>query len=78
MGPESERDRGQIIDQGDGVAVFRQIDRAEIKLAGIASFHANVGQLLRYVDRELAFCFFAARRAMNPAKFPLLRAKRTE
>src|SRR6266851_841582 len=78
VGPQRQWDRCQIIDEGDSVAVFRQIHAGEKKFAGVARFDANVRQLLRYVDRKLAFGFFAARGAMNPAEFPLLRAKRTE
>src|SRR5216684_624081 len=78
VGPQRQWDRCQIIDEGDSVAVFRQIHAGEKKFAGVARFDADVRQLLRYVDRKLAFGFFAARGAMNPAEFPLLRAKRTE
>src|SRR6266849_7136529 len=78
VGPQRQWDRCQIIDEWDSVAVFRQIHTCEVKLAGIAGFDADVGQLLRYVHRELAFRFLAARRAMNPPKFPLLRAERTK
>src|SRR6266478_3928015 len=78
VGPQRQWDRCQIIDEGDSVAVFRQIHAGEKKFAGVARFDADVRQLLRYVDRKLAFGFFAARGAMNPAELPLLRAKRTE
>src|SRR5216683_3753293 len=78
VGPQRQWDRCQIIDEWDSVAVFRQIHTCEVKLAGVAGFHADVWQLLRYVHRELAFGFFAACRAMNPPEFPLLGAKRTE
>src|SRR5712664_886854 len=78
MSPERERNRRQIIYERDGVAVFREIHASEKKLAGVAGFHADVGQLLCYVDRELAFSFFAARGAQDSAEFPLLGAKRAQ
>ena len=59
--PEREGDRGEVIDEGDGVAVFGQVDRSEEKLAGVAGFHADVGQLLRDVNWLLALGFFATR-----------------
>ena len=58
--PQSERDGGEVVDQGDGVAVFGEVDGGETKLAGVAGFDADVGQLLGDVDRELGFGFFAA------------------
>src|SRR5713226_942216 len=78
MRPQTERNRRRVIDQRNGVAVFRQIDRGEKKLAGIAGFHANVRQLLRDVDWKLTFRLFAARGAQDAAEFPLLRTKRTQ
>src|SRR5882724_13072875 len=78
MGPQGERNRGQIIHQGDGVAVFGEIDSGEIKLAGVAGFDADVGQLLGDVDGELGFGFFAAGGAEDTAEFPFLGAEGTE
>ncbi len=78
MGPQGERNRGQIIHQGDGVAVFGEIDSGEIKLAGVAGFDADVGQLLGDVDGELGFGFFAAGGAEDTAEFPFLEAEGAE
>ena len=60
------------------MAVFREIHAGEKKLAGVAGFHTDVWQLLCYVDRQLAFGFFAARGAQDAAEFPFLGAERTE
>src|SRR5260370_34400159 len=75
MRPECKGNGGEIVDQWNGVAVFCQVDSLEIELAGVASFDADVGQLLSNVDRQLGFGLFATRRAMNPPKFPFLRTK---
>src|SRR6267143_3452878 len=48
---------------------------AEEKLACVAGFDANVGQLFCDIDRQLAFGLFATRRTMNPAELPLLGTK---
>ena len=59
------------------MAVFGQVDGAQIELAGFAGFHANVGKLLGYIDGEFLFVVFAAGGAENAAKLPLLKTKRT-
>src|SRR3989442_13546498 len=75
VGPQGKRNRRQIIDQGDGMAIFGQVNGAEIEFAGIASFHANVRELFRDVDRQLVLGFLTARGAQNPAKLPFLQTK---
>src|ERR1700674_5760740 len=78
MRPKRERNRREVINNRDGVAIFCEVDRSKIKLAGIAGFDTDVRELLRYIHRQLVLCFFAARRAENPSEFPFLRTKRTE
>src|SRR5258708_33840351 len=78
VGPERERDGSEIIDQGDGVAVLGEIDGAQIKFAGVAGFHADVGKLLGNVDRQFAFLFLVTKRAENPPKIPFSVAERAK
>src|SRR5258708_29119622 len=78
VGPERERDGSEIIDQGDGVAVLGEINGAQIKFAGVATLHADVGKLLGNVDRQFAFLFLAAKRAENSPKIPFPEAERAK
>jgi len=57
------------------VAVFGQVDGPQIKLARVAGLDADVRELFRDVHRQLAFRFFTARGAQNPAKLPFLQTK---
>ena len=75
VGPEGEGNGGDVINQGDCVAIFCQVDSLEIELAGVAGLDTDVGELLRNVDRQFGFGLFATRRAMNPPKFPFLGTK---
>src|SRR5579864_3588009 len=63
VGPEREGNGGEVVHQRDSVAVFREINRAEVKFAGVATFHANVGKLFGHIDGQLGFLLLAARGA---------------
>jgi hypothetical protein len=78
VGPEGEGDGGEVIHERDGVAIFREVDGAQIEFAGIAGFDADVGELLRGVHGELVFGFFAAGRAQEAAKLPFFGAEGAE
>src|SRR5438034_10434647 len=58
--------------------LFRSVHAGEEKLAGVAGFDADVGQLLGNVDRQFAFLFFAACGAEDSPELPFLGAKGTE
>lgn len=78
VGPEGQRERGEVVDQGDGVAVGGEVDGAQVGAAGVAGFDADVGKLLGDVDGELGFGLFAAIGAEDAAKFPFLGAEGAE
>jgi hypothetical protein len=50
MCPERKWHRGEIIDERHGVAVFGEINPAQVKLAGVAGFRADVRELLLKSD----------------------------
>ena len=75
--PEREWYRAEVIYKRHGVAILHQVDRADEELACVATFHANVRELRRDVNRQLPFLVFATGRAKNPPKFPFVQAKRT-
>jgi hypothetical protein len=74
--PETERQRSQIIDEGNGVPVLGQIDSPKKVPAGLATFHANMGKQFRNIDRQFVFALFAALGAKDSPKLPFLRAER--
>jgi len=63
VGPEREGNGGEVIDQRDSVAVFGEINGAQIEFAGVATLHANVGKLLGHIDGQFGFLLLAARGA---------------
>src|ERR1700690_1481218 len=75
FGPEAERDGRQAVHQRHCVAIFGQINGAQIVLAGLAGFHADVRQLVRNIDGQVVLALFPAKSAQDAAEFPLLRAK---
>ena len=78
LGPERQRDCRQVVDDGNCVAVLGEVDGAEIGVAGVAALDADVWELLRYVHRKFFLILFAAGRAINATKIPLLQAKGTQ
>lgn len=70
VGPEGEGKGGEVVDGGNGVAVFAEVDGAEVGAAGIAGFGADVGELFGDEDREFGFVGFAAVRAEDAAERP--------
>ena len=78
VGPEGEGKGGEIVDDGDSVAVLGEVDGAEVELAGVAGLDAYVGKLLGDVDGQLVFGFFAASGAEKASKIPLAHAKGAE
>ena len=77
LGPQRQRDSGQIVYEGYGVAVFGEVDGAQIIFASVAGFDADIWELFRDVDGQFCFGFFGAGGADNSSKFPLVQAKRT-
>jgi hypothetical protein len=78
LGPEREREGGEVVDDGDGVAVFGEVDGADAGFAGVAGFYAEVGELLGDVDGEFFFVGFGAVGAIDSAEIPLVQAERTQ
>ena len=77
MRPQTEGHSGKVVDDGDGVAVFGQIDRTKKIFAGLACLDADVRELLGDIHRKLLLFIFPAVGAKNPAELPFLAAKRT-
>ena len=77
-GPKRVGNGREVVDKRNGVAVLGQVDRAEIKLAGVAGLDAHVWRFFGDINRQFAFGFFAAGWAQDAAKFPFLRAERAE
>lgn len=50
LGPERQGNGGEIVHVGYGVTVFCEIDGAQVKLAGVTSFHTDVRELLGDVN----------------------------
>ena len=78
VGPKSLGDGGEVVHEGDGVAVLGEVHAGKEKFAGIAGLDAKMGKLLGDVDGEFVFGFFAAGGAKDAAKFPFLRAEGAE
>ena len=76
--PQGMGKGGEIIDKRDGVAVPGQVNGAQIKLARIAGFNANMRRIFGDIDWQFVFGFFAAGGAKDPAKFPFLRTEGAE
>lgn len=77
-GPKSQGNGRQIVDDRDGMTILGQVDGADVAVASVASFHADLGELLSQVHGELAFGFLAASRTEDTAKLPFAHAQRTE
>jgi len=78
VGPKGEGEGSEVIDERNGVAVFCEIDGANVELAGFAGFDAHVRELLGDVDGELVFGFFAAGGAEKAAKVPFAHTEGAE
>ena len=75
-GPERERDGSEVVDERDGVAVFGEVDGADVEVAGVAGFDAKVRKLLDHINGELALGFFAASGTEDAAKIPFVKTER--
>ena len=62
----------------DGVcdAALGQIHGFNVRLAGVAAFHPDLGKLVRGADRELLVIFFPAICAHDAAQLPFAKTKR--
>lgn len=78
VGPEGEREGGEVVDGGNGVAVFGQVDGAEVGSASVAGFRADVRELFGNEDGEFGFVGFAAARAEDAAEIPFGGAEAAE
>src|SRR5207302_720870 len=76
--PDLQRERGKLIDHGDGQAVFGEVHSIDVGLARIASLDAHMFKLAGGVRREFVKPFFAAGRAYDPAVIPLGEAERAD
>ena len=72
VGPESQGDGGQIIDDGDGVAIFRKVNGADVVVAGVAGLDADVGELFGDKDGKLGLGFLVAGGAEDATEGPFV------
>src|SRR5258708_27161976 len=75
--PQVERDRRHLIYDRFGQPALRKVHRLDVALAAVASFHADVLEFLRGVDRELRVILFPASLTDDPPELPFRQAKRT-
>ena len=78
VSPEGEREGGEVVDDGNGMPIFGEVDGAEEGFAGVAGFHAEVRELFGDVDGKLGLGVFSAGGAEDSAEFPFLEAERAE
>src|SRR5580658_644523 len=71
FGPDIERDGGDFVDDGDGVAVLGEVDGFEIGLAGIAGIDTGGGKFSAGVDGQLVLVLLAASGAHHATILPL-------
>src|SRR5713226_1838965 len=75
VGPEGKRNGRQIVDNGHGIPIRRQINGPQIKFAGVAALHANVRKLFGHIHGQFLFVFLTASRAKNSPEVPFLQTK---
>ena len=68
--PEIEWDRGEFVDHRIGQAIFREINRLKVDVAGVAALDAHVGKLISSIDREFGLVFLAASSTDDAAELP--------
>src|SRR6266852_640996 len=76
--PQAEWNGRQLVDDGNGPAFLRHVDRLQIVTAGVAGFYADVAVLFGDVDGQLLDVFFAAGGTDDPPEFPLRGAERAD
>src|SRR6185312_593191 len=76
--PQALGDGRQLVDDGDGAAVFRHVNRLDVVVAGVARFDADVRVLLGDVDGELFDVLFAAGGADDAPEIPLRGTERAD
>src|ERR1700686_2719885 len=75
LGPQVERDRRHLIHDRFGQSAFRKVHRLDVAPATVATFHADVLEFLRGVDRKLRMVLFPASRTDDPPELPFRQAK---
>src|ERR1700687_711311 len=75
LGPEVERDRCHLIHDRFGQSAFRKVHCLDIAPATVATFHADVLEFFRGVDRKLSGIFFPTSRTHDPPELPFRHAK---
>ena len=75
LGPQIERDRRHLIDDRFGHPAFRKVHRFDVAPATVTTFHPDVLEFLRGVDRKLGGILFPASRTDDPPELPFRQAK---
>src|SRR6266481_6268798 len=75
LGPQVEWDRCHLIDDRFGQSAFRKVHRLDVAPATVASFHPDVLEFLRGIDRKLRMVLFPASRTDDTPELPFRQAK---
>lgn len=76
--PEVKGSRRDFIDHGVCAAARGQVNGFDVRLAGVAALHANVGKLGRGIDRKPVVVFLCAVGTEDAAKLPFAKTERAQ
>jgi hypothetical protein len=76
--PKIKRSGSDFVDHWVCVAALGKIYALDVRLAGIAALHPNIGKLARGVYRKLLIIFFAAIRTSDAAEAPFGKTERAQ
>ena len=75
LGPQIERDRRHLIHDRFGQSAFRKVHRLDVAPATVATFHADVLEFLRGIDRKFGMVLFPASWTDDAPELPLCEAE---
>src|SRR6267143_1446955 len=76
--PQIKRSGGDLVDHWVRVAALGKIYALDVRLAGIAALHPNMGKLARHVYRKLLVIFFATVWTGDAAEVPFGKTERAQ
>src|SRR5260370_12285012 len=78
LSPKIKRSGSDFVDHWVCMAALGKIYALDVRLAGIAALHPNIGKLARRVYRKLLIIFFAAMRTGDAAHVPFGKTERAQ
>jgi hypothetical protein len=78
LSPKIKRSGCDFVDHWVCVAALGKIYALDVRLAGIAALHPNIGKLARRVYRKLLIIFFATIRTGDAAEVPFGKTERAQ